>query len=110
MSHSSGLLKSIFGGVATAASFFSSTRRSTNGMRKRKQEKFFEVHVLIKPHLHQSLQIWVNSNKSQLLKEGFLNVRYMATRTSTGVARVQPMVTCLVRVKNHKESIEWTKN
>jgi hypothetical protein len=108
MSHSSGLLKSIFGGVATAASFFSSTRRS-NGMRKTKQEKFFEVHVLIKPHLYSSLQKWVESNKGQLLKEGFLNVRYMATRTSTGVAKVQPMVTCLVRVRNHKESIEWTQ-
>ena len=83
--------------------------RSSSSKKESDEKDFFEIHVLIKPHLHQSLQKWVTSNKSQLLKEGFLNVRYMATRTSTGVARVQPMVTCLVRVKNHKESIEWTQ-
>ena len=70
---------------------------------------FFEIHVLIDPKLHSVLRKWVDSNKDFLLKLGFLNARYMATRTSVGVSLEQPMVTCLVRCKDHSESVEWTR-
>jgi len=83
------------------------TRRSKDLDEVKKE--FFEIHVLINPKKYQVLSTWLNSNKKRLIDQGFLNVRYMATRTSTGVSRVQPMVTCLVRVKNHRESIEWTQ-
>jgi hypothetical protein len=70
---------------------------------------FFEIHVLINPKLHSFLRKWVDSKKDFLLKLGFLNARYMATRTSVGNSRIQPMVTCLVRCNDHAESVEWTQ-
>ena len=83
--------------------------RSSSSEKKSDGKEFFEIHVLINPKLHSVLRNWVNSNKDFLLKKGFLNIRYMATRTSVGVSRTQPMVTCLVQCKNHAESVVWTR-
>jgi hypothetical protein len=76
---------------------------------KEKVKDYFEIHVLVDPKLQSILQKWVDSNKKYLIEQGFLNARFMATRTSVGVSKTQPMVTCLVKAKNHAESIELTK-
>jgi hypothetical protein len=84
-----------------------------NEKKKTKNEKnLYEIHVLIdptKPEFRQKLQEWHVINKDKLLKIGFLNSRIMATRTSVGVAKIQSMITCVVYVKNHAESIQKTK-
>ena len=84
-----------------------------NGKKKTKNEKnLYEIHVLIdptKPEFRQKLQEWHVINKDILLKMGFLNSRIMATRTSVGWAKIQSMITCVVYVKNHAESIQKTK-
>ena len=75
------------------------------------KKAFYEVHVLINPQdpeNHTRLRAWHATNKEQLLKMGFLNSRIMATRTSVGVYPIQPMITCLVNVRDHKESQQRT--
>jgi len=111
MSHSSSVLKySVLGGIAAASAlaYYLQNRRSSSEKQSDIKD-FFEIHVLIDPKLHSVLRKWVDSNKDFLLKRGFLNARHMATSTSVGVSLTQPMVTCLVRAKDHAESVEWTQ-
>ena len=90
--------------VAYMIAHYLLTRKSSN-----EKDKEFEIHVLIDPNLNSVLRKWVDNNKNLFLKRGFYNLRYMATRTSVGVSLTQPMVTCLVRCRNHAESVEWTQ-
>ena len=82
----------------------------TSNISKVVKKAFYEIHILIvpNPEIHAKLKIWHDTNKEQLLKMGFLNSRIMATRTSVGVFPIQPMITCLVSVRNQKESNDLT--
>jgi len=65
-------------------------------------EKKVEFHILLNPtnpELYQRLTQWVENNKDVLKSVGMFGSRAMATQTSVGISKVQPMFTCWMNMK-----------